>query len=79
MSKTEILVELPRLTPEDRREIWIRLNELDGPINDDWTGCDLSSEEKALIEARLDECEANPQAFIPWKEAEARLKARFGS
>ena len=79
MSKTDILVELPKLKPEERQEIWARLNELDGPINDEWTDENMTAEEKALIEARLDECDKNPNTFVPWEEAEARLKARFGS
>ena len=52
MSKTEILEELPKLTPEDRYEIRLKLAELDG---DGWLDDDdpLTDEEKALLEARL--------------------------
>ena len=76
MSKTDILLELPKLKREERQEIWVQLNELDGPINDEWTDDDLADEEKALIETRLNDCDMNPNAFVPWEEAEARLKAR---
>jgi len=38
----------------------------------------LTSEEKALLDARLADMEAHPETSIPWVEAEARLKARFG-
>jgi hypothetical protein len=77
MSKTEILEELPKLTSEERHEIRLKLAELDG---DDWldSGDPLSNEEKALLEARLNDLEKNPEKSIPWSEAEAQLKARYG-
>jgi hypothetical protein len=77
MSKTEILEELPKLTPEERQEIRLRLAELDG---DDWLDSDdpLSYKEKALLEARLDDVDKHPEKSIPWSEAEAQLKARYG-
>jgi hypothetical protein len=34
---------------------------------------ELTSEEKALIDARLDECERNPGGFIQWDEGKARI------
>ena len=48
MSKTEILEELPKLTPEDRYEIRLKLAELDG---DGWLddADPLTDEEKALL------------------------------
>jgi hypothetical protein len=77
MSKTEILEELPKLTPEERQEIRLKLAELDG---DDWLDSDdpLSAEQKVLLEARLEDLEKHPEKSIPWTEAEARLKARYG-
>jgi hypothetical protein len=77
MSKTEILEELPKLTPEERYEIRLKLAELDG---DDWLDSDdpLSDKEKELLEARLDDLEKHPEKSIPWSEAEAQLKARYG-
>jgi phage-related protein len=77
MSKTEILEELTKLTPEERQEIRLKLAELDG---DDWLDADdpLSHEEKALLEARLDDADKDPEKSIPWSEAEAQLKARYG-
>ncbi len=38
----------------------------------------LSDGEKALIEARIEAHEKNPEAAIPWAEFEARLKRRPG-
>ena len=73
MSKTEILTELPKLTPEERQEVRELLAEIDGT---DWLDDgELTDEEKALIDARLDECERNPKSFIPWDEAKARINA----
>ena len=75
MSKTEILDELPRLTPEERQEVRLRLAELD---HDDWLDEGmLSDAEKALIEERFRDLEANPRTSIPWEEAKARLLAPF--
>ena len=77
MSKAEILAELPKLTAEERAEIQAKLDELGG---EGWLDGDdpLTDEQKALLEARLDDLEKHPEKSIPWKEAEARLKARFG-
>jgi len=75
MSKTEILQELPKLTPEERQEVRLRLAELD---RNDWLDEGvLIDTEKALIEERFREMEANPQTSIPWEEAKARLLAAF--
>jgi putative addiction module component (TIGR02574 family) len=77
MSKAEILAEIPKLTPEERHEIRLKIVELDG---DGWLDEDdpLTDEQKALLEARLADMEKHPEKSIPWSEAEARLKARFG-
>jgi putative addiction module component (TIGR02574 family) len=73
MSKVEILNELPTLTPEERQEVRELLADLD---DEDWLDDgELSDGEKALIDARLDECEGNPSSFIPWDEAKARINA----
>ena len=75
MSKTEILQELARLTPKEREEVRLRLAELD---QDDWLDKGLLTDaEKALIEERFRDLEANPQASVPWKEAKARLLDPF--
>ena len=77
MSATEIINELPKLTKDERFEIRVKLAEMD---SDGWLDEDdpLSAAEKALLEARLEDMEKHPEKSIPWKEAEARLKARFG-
>jgi putative addiction module component (TIGR02574 family) len=77
MSKTEILEELPKLTSEERREVRLKLAELDA---DDWLDADdpLTDEEKALLEARLVDIEQHPEKSIPWEEAKRRIEERFG-
>ncbi len=75
MSKTEILQELSKLTPEERQEVRLRLAELD---KDDWLDEEaLTDAEKALIEERFRDLEANPKTSIPWEVAKARLLAAF--
>ncbi len=75
MIKTEILAALPKLSPQERREIRAKLNELDG---DEWLdGGELTEQEKAIIEARLEEYEKNPEVGCSWEEAKARIIARL--
>jgi putative addiction module component (TIGR02574 family) len=76
MSKTEILEELPKLTAEERREIRLKLAELDG---DTWLDDDdpLTDAEKALLEARLADMEQYPEKSIPWEEAKRRIESSF--
>lgn len=79
MSKAEILAELPKLTPAELSEIQSRIEDLATYGSDGWrTDCELTDAEKQLIEARLNDLERHPEKSIPWAEAEARLKARFG-
>jgi putative addiction module component (TIGR02574 family) len=76
MSKTEILEELPRLTPAERHEILVRLTELDSDFlldHDD----PLTPEDKALIEARMDAHEREPETAIPWDDFKANLRRRI--
>ena len=76
MSKTEILEQLPKLTPEERFEIRLKLAELDG---DRWLDDDdpLTDEQKALLETRLADMEAHPQKSIPWEEVKIELQTRL--
>jgi len=73
MSKSEILEELTKLTPEERNEIRLRLAEIDG---EQWLDDgELTDEEKSLMDRRLDECEHSPGSFIPWDEAKSKILA----
>ena len=71
VSKAEIIAELPKLKPEERQELRLRLAELD---RDDWVNeGELSDAEKVIIEQRFRDLEVNPSTSIPWEEAKARL------
>jgi putative addiction module component (TIGR02574 family) len=76
MTKTEILEELLKLTPDDRQEIRLKLAELDG---DDWLDAEdpLTDAEKALLDARLAAYEKDPDAGSSWEEVESRIRARL--
>jgi putative addiction module component (TIGR02574 family) len=76
MSKVEILEELPKLTTEERREILLKLAELDGDL---WLDADepLTDAEKAILDARLAAYEKDPDAGSSWTEVEARIRSRL--
>jgi putative addiction module component (TIGR02574 family) len=74
MSKVEILEKLPRLSTEERKEILLKLTELEGAA---WLDADdpLTAQEKAILDARLAAYERDPDAGSSWAEVEARLRA----
>ena len=76
MSKLEILEALPKLTIEERKEILLKLAELDG---DSWLDAEepLTDAEKAVLEARLAAYEKDPDAGSSWTEVEARIRSRL--
>jgi len=79
MSKAEILEELTKLKPEELQEVRTKLNELENVAANGWDDeGELSDVNKALIEERVTDLDLNPRWSIPWAEAEARLKARYG-
>ena len=71
MSTTEILAELPRLTPAEREAIRSRLDDLDA-------AAPLSPEEKKLIEERVAAYRENPGAGVSWAVAEADIRKQLG-
>ncbi len=75
MSKAEIISELPKLTPDERQEVRLRIAELD---DDEWLDDGaLSDADKALIEERFRDLNAAPGSSIPWETAKASLMAPF--
>jgi putative addiction module component (TIGR02574 family) len=76
MSKVEILEELPRLTREERKEVLLRLAQLDGSL---WLDADdpLTDAEKALLDTRLAAYEKEPDTGSSWAEVEGRIRARL--
>jgi hypothetical protein len=74
MSKTEILAELPRLTPEERREIMDKLAGLEELHL--LRGGEPSEAEKTMLDEALAEYRRDPQAGRPWREVLAGLRAQ---
>jgi putative addiction module component (TIGR02574 family) len=57
MSLTEILAEIPKLSFAERQEIIRRTLEVEDG--------DLTAEEKAILDERLDDFRRNPNAGVP--------------
>ena len=74
MSKTEILAELPKLAPEERRQIYQRLCELQE--QDLLNGAGPSDEEKKLLDAALAEYEKDGDRGRPWRQVLGDLRAK---
>jgi putative addiction module component (TIGR02574 family) len=68
---TDLLEEALRLSSRERLQLiealWKALSEEDIPITPD---------ERALLDARLADLEANPDDQSPWPEVKARLEKR---
>ena len=71
MSKAEILNELSKLRPEERRQIFDRLWELEE--RDLLEGAGPTPAEKALLDSELKAYEAIPGAGAPWEAVEEKL------
>jgi len=76
MSKADILSELPKLKPEERRELLESLWELEE--RDLLNGIGPSSAEKALLDRELEEYQRNPNAGSGWDEVALRLRGPSG-
>jgi hypothetical protein len=73
MSKTEILAELPKLGPDDRRQVFERLCELQE--SDLLHGIGPTEEEKRLLDEALKEFEREGDPGIPWREALRQIRS----
>ena len=67
----EILAELPRLAPADRREIFEQLCEMEE--RDLLTG-GATADEKALLDREFEEFKGNPDAGSTWDDVRARIR-----
>ena len=67
----DILAELPRLAPADRREIFDQLCEME---ERDLLNAGATAEEKALLDRELEEFQGNPDAGSTWNEVRARIR-----
>ena len=71
MSTTEILAQLPALTPADREKIRSQLDALDA-------AAPLSSEETRVIEERVAAYRQNPGSSVSWAVAEEEIRKQIG-
>ena len=71
MSTSEILAQLPRLTPADREMVRARLNDIDSAEP-------LSLEEKRLVDERVNAYRQNPRAGVSWSVAGAKIRKQIG-
>lgn len=71
MSTTEILAQLPRLTPAEREVVRSRLDDIDA-------AAPLSPEEKQLITERVAAYRQNPGAGVSWAVAEEDIRKQLG-
>jgi len=71
MSKQEILAELPKLAPSDRREIFDRLCEME---EHEALDPQIAAQERALLDQELAEYRQEPSAGSPWAEVRDRVR-----
>jgi hypothetical protein len=71
MSTTEILAQLPRLTPEERDLVRSRLDDID-------SAAPLTPAEKQLVDQRVAAYRQNPDAGVSWAVAEAEIRKQIG-
>ena len=64
------LEEILKLSVADRLEL---VTAIWDSIPDDAESMPLTAQEKAMLDERLAEIDANPDATIPWSEVRARL------
>lgn len=68
---TDLLEEALKLSPRDRLQLigdlWDTLSEEEIPV---------TPEERALLDSRLADLEADPNDQSPWQEVKARLEQR---
>jgi hypothetical protein len=71
MSTTEILAQLPTLTPADREKIRSQLDAID-------SAAPVTAEEKRLIDERVAAYRQNPGATVSWAVAEDEIRKKTG-
>ena len=75
MGKTEIIAELPRLSPDDLAEVQAKLDELAGAAWQDRG--ELSDADKQTLDATLAAYENSRDAGSSWDEVKARVQAKL--
>lgn len=72
MSKAEILEQLPKLKPAERREIFDKLCELEG--SDLIAGRGPTPEERELLDREIQDYQAAPEAGASWEQVKPRIR-----
>jgi putative addiction module component (TIGR02574 family) len=75
MTRSELVAELMKLDPEERR---LAAEELWDSIAEEDVLREFSDEELAEIERRDAEFQADPSTAIPWEDIRAELRKRYG-
>ncbi len=75
MSRAELFEQAKNLPLHERIEL---VNQLWNSIADEEGETDLTPEQLNEVERRATEIREHPDLGVPWKEAKARLKIRFG-
>ena len=73
MSATEILEQIRKLTPEEQREVFERIDQEYGVFSDE-----LSPEQITELERRAEEFRKNPKSGIPWEQVRDEARKKFG-
>jgi len=71
MSTSEILAQLPVLTPSDRDKVRSQLDAID-------SAAPLSPEETRLVDQRVAAYRQNPDAVVTWAVAEGQIRKQIG-
>ena len=74
MSKADILNELPKLCPDDRRQVFDKLWELEE--RDLLEGIGPTQNERHLLDRELEDYRRNPNAGSNWEEVQQKLLDR---
>ena len=75
MTRSELVAELLKLDPEERR---LAAEELWDSVAEEDASHEFSDEELAEIERRDAEFRADPSTGVPWEELRAELRKRHG-
>ncbi|HWA92364.1 MAG TPA: addiction module protein [Rhizomicrobium sp.] len=75
MTRSELVAELMKLDPEERR---LAAEELWESVADEDVSREFTEEELAEIERRDAEFQADPSSGIPWEEIRDELRKRHG-
>lgn len=66
--------DVRRMTPRERIEL---MELLWTSLVDAGEAPDVTDEERAILDERLEDLERRPEASVPWEEARARLRRRL--